>query len=238
MSATKVLVRVGERLFQFTTACPLVQIEFSASHEHFSLRRIGDDVAIRIADAVPYSPVGRRLGDVQFKVYELRRGRSRSFLREAKLWGLEPGWNGFERDARDLESERWLIEHVPPASVSLRVDVFSHELALGRAGLGRTLLSSFVFSCRTGCAGTAVCWPVRRTTVAPNGTAQRLKSAHCQKSGFATRPGNHSAHAHQTRQHQRIGAWLWYGGNVGQNQVVSRRPRKPDTQGLNRSDLQ
>jgi len=42
LSPTNVLVHVGERLFQFTTALPLVQIEFSASLELVSLRRIGD----------------------------------------------------------------------------------------------------------------------------------------------------------------------------------------------------
>jgi len=53
LSPTNVLVRVGERLFQFTTALPLVQIEFSSSLDHASQRRIEADVAIRIADAVP-----------------------------------------------------------------------------------------------------------------------------------------------------------------------------------------
>ena len=88
MSPTKVLIRVGERLFQFATAFPLVQIEFSSSLEHFSLRRIGDDAAIRIADSVPDSPVGHRLAEVLFKVYELRRGRSRGLLREPPQGGL------------------------------------------------------------------------------------------------------------------------------------------------------
>ena len=139
---------------QLATAFSLVQIELSASREHVSLRRREADVAIRIADAVPDWLVGRRLADVQFKVYALRRGRSRGLLRDAAAWGLEPGWIDLERDARDLKFDRWLIEQVPPANVSLRVDDFSHALAMCRAGLGRALLPSFAFSRGSGCAGT------------------------------------------------------------------------------------
>ncbi|MDH5331029.1 MAG: LysR family transcriptional regulator [Aquincola sp.] len=131
-------------LAQFAAAFPEVQIELTASREHASLRRREADVAIRIADAVPEWLVGRKLADVRFKVYGLRRARAKVMLRDVDELRGERRWIGFERDARDLKFDRWLETRVPDSSVVLRVDDFSHALAMVRAGLGIALLPAFL----------------------------------------------------------------------------------------------
>lgn len=134
-------------LAQFASAFPEVQIELAASREHVSLRRREVDVAIRVADTVPEWLVGRRLVDLRFKVYGLRRGRTRLPPRPIEALIGERRWIGFERDARDLKFDRWLAAEVPDECVALRVDGFSHALMMVRAGLGIAVLPVFLESC-------------------------------------------------------------------------------------------
>lgn len=132
-------------LVQFASAFPGVQIELAASREHASLRRREADMALRIADEVPDWLVGRKLADLQFRIYGLRRGGS-ARARHRPLAELASGrrWIGFERDVRDLKFDRWLADQVPDSSVALRVDTFGHALTMVRAGLGIALLPVFV----------------------------------------------------------------------------------------------
>ncbi len=130
-------------LMQFASAFPDVRIELVASRDHMSLSRRHADVAIRIADHAPEWLVGRKLAEVQFKVYGLRQGRARS-LRDIEELGAQRRWISFERDVRDLKFDRWLADRVPESSVVLRVDNFSHALKMVQAGLGIALLPAFL----------------------------------------------------------------------------------------------
>lgn len=131
-------------LSQFATAFPDVSIELVASREHVSLVRREADVAIRVADSVPDWLVGRRLVELNFKVYTLKRRGLRPTLRDpAELVG-QRRWIGFEREARELKFDRWLNTQVPDSSVVLRVDGFGPALAMLRAGLGIALLPEFL----------------------------------------------------------------------------------------------
>jgi DNA-binding transcriptional LysR family regulator len=134
-------------LAQFASAFPEVQIELAASREHVSLRRREVDVAIRVADTVPEWLVGRKLVDIQYKVYGRRHGRSRVPLRSIEELVGERRWIGFERDARDLKFDRWLASVVPDECVVMRVDGFSHALMMVRAGLGIAALPGFLEGC-------------------------------------------------------------------------------------------
>lgn len=131
-------------LVQFRSAFPDVRIEMVASREHVSLSRRDADVAIRVADQVPDWLVGRKLTDLQFKVYGLRRGSGRSGPAEVATLAQQRRWIGLERDARELKFDRWLANHVPDSSVVLRVDNFSHALVMVQAGLGIALLPAFL----------------------------------------------------------------------------------------------
>ncbi len=135
----------------FNAEWPAVRIEFVASRERTRLRGCDADVAIRIADQVPDWLVGRRLANLQFKVYGLRDGqqaeqptRQSVTLCAAADLRAERRWIGLQRDARDLKFDRWLATHVDDDRVVLRVDDFSHALVMLRAGLGIALLPAFL----------------------------------------------------------------------------------------------
>jgi DNA-binding transcriptional LysR family regulator len=131
-------------LSQFATAFPEVNLELVSSRDHVSLARREADVAIRIADSVPEWLVGRRLADVAFKVYTLKRRGLEPSLRSLRDLAEQRRWIGLERDARDLKFDRWLDAQVPQRCVVLRVDTFGHALTMVRSGLGIALLPSFL----------------------------------------------------------------------------------------------
>lgn len=131
-------------LAQFASAFPEVRIELVASREHTSLTRRDADVAIRIADQVPEWLIGRRLAELQFKVYGLKHGSAAPPLRDIDALAAQRRWISFERDVRELKFDRWLAARVPESSVVLRVDNFSHALKMVQSGLGIALLPTFV----------------------------------------------------------------------------------------------
>lgn len=131
-------------LVQFASAFPGVTIELVASREHVSLSRREADVAIRVADYVPDWLIGRKLANLQFKVYGLRQGRAKSRLRDIGELAGQRQWIGLERDAQELKFDRSLSASVPESSIVLRVDNFSHALTMVRAGLGIALLPAFL----------------------------------------------------------------------------------------------
>lgn len=131
-------------LSQFAAAFPEVKLELVAARENVSLSRREADVAIRIADQVPEWLVGRKLADLQFKIYGLRQRGASSALREVDELVARHRWIGLERDAHERKFDRWLAARVPESSVTLRVDNFSHALRMVQAGLGVTLLPAFL----------------------------------------------------------------------------------------------
>ncbi len=131
-------------LGQFASAFPDVSIELVASREHVSLARRESDVAIRVTDRVPDWLIGRKLGELQFKVYGVSRSGLHTPLRSAAELARQRRWISFERDARDLKFDRWLDANVPDSSVVMRVDQFGHALAMVRGGLGVALLPAFL----------------------------------------------------------------------------------------------
>jgi DNA-binding transcriptional LysR family regulator len=131
-------------LGQFTQTFPDVQLALNATREHVSLRRREADVAIRISDAVPDWLVGRKVAEVQFRVYGLSDGGAAPKPVSVRQLARERRWIGFDQDASDLKFDRWLMQTVPDSSVALRVDDFNNALALVRNGLGIALLPTFV----------------------------------------------------------------------------------------------
>ncbi len=131
-------------LAQFGSAFPEVRIELNTSREHANLRRREADVALRIADSVPDWLVGRELARVRFRIYARRVELGTTGPRDAADLCRQRGWIVFERDSFDQKFDRWLAANVEDANVVLRVDNFTHGAALARAGLGMTLLPTFV----------------------------------------------------------------------------------------------
>ncbi|MDZ4142566.1 MAG: LysR family transcriptional regulator [Methylotenera sp.] len=131
-------------LIRLSLDYPEIQIELTASPDNVSLRRREADVAIRMVDTVPDWLVGRKIADVQFKVYTLRQEGVNPMLSPVNKLVSERRWIGFERYVRDLKVDRWLTEEVPEESVVLRVDNFTHALTMVRAGIGIALLPTFL----------------------------------------------------------------------------------------------
>lgn len=133
-------------LADFDRRYPEVTLEFLTSRNHLSLARREADVALRVSDQVPDWLIGRKLADVDFKVYGLRQPGESPRLRSFATLAREARWVSFESDARDLKFDRWLEDHVPESSVGLRVDSFEHALSMLRGGLGVALLPAFLES--------------------------------------------------------------------------------------------
>ena len=131
-------------LKQFATSFPDVTLEFLTSRNHLSLSRREADVALRVSDTVPDWLVGRKLADLDFKIYGLRSKGVKPRLQSIEVLAQQKRWVAFESDARDLKFDRWLQDTVPDTSVLLRVDSFEHALAMLRGGLGMALLPAFL----------------------------------------------------------------------------------------------
>jgi DNA-binding transcriptional LysR family regulator len=146
VSAAPIVIEhlLAPALEQFGSAFPEIKIELAASREHVSLRRREAEVAIRIADTVPDWLVGRKLANLHFRVYGLKRDGVKLPLRPVSELINDRRWISFERDAGDGKFDRWLSREVPDSSVRLRVDNFSHAATMVRAGLGIALLPVFI----------------------------------------------------------------------------------------------
>ncbi len=131
-------------LGQFAAAFPEVTLEFLTSRNHLSLSRREADVALRVSDTVPDWLVGRKLAELDFKIYGLRRQGLKPSIQPFAVLAQQKRWVAFESDARDLKFDRWLQDNVPDASVLVRVDSFEHALAMLRGGIGIALLPSFL----------------------------------------------------------------------------------------------
>ncbi len=131
-------------LGQFSVAFPDLTLEFMASWNDVSLSRREADVALRVSDQVPDWLIGRRLGALDFKIYDLRREGLKQVRQPLSKLFDQRRWISFDSGARDLKFDRWLDDHVPTSSVVLRVDGFDHALAMLRCGLGIALLPAFL----------------------------------------------------------------------------------------------
>jgi DNA-binding transcriptional LysR family regulator len=135
-------------LATFHAAYPDIEVEVQGARERLDLSRREADVAIRMSSQVPDYLVGRKLGDVKFRVYACR---GAPFLgnRKPKVQPIEKlahnyPWICFQRDARDRLYDRWMHANVPDTSVAARADHFPTSLALLRTGMGIALLPEFM----------------------------------------------------------------------------------------------
>ncbi len=134
----------------FCAAHPDIDVEIRGARERLDLSRREADIAIRMSAQVPDYLVGRKLGDVRFRVYCWRdapflggTARTRK-LRPLSTLLRDFPWICFERDARDRLYDRWMHAHVPQSSVVARADHFPTSLALLRTGMGVALLPEFM----------------------------------------------------------------------------------------------
>ena len=131
-------------LAEFAAAHPGIEVEVAESGALLDLSRRQADVALRLSHQVPEHWVGRTLGQVQYKVYA-KRGASGLPQRRTALAALleRAPWIAFEREGTANRFARWMQQHVPPAQVRLRVDIFNSMVSMLRTGLGIGVLPVF-----------------------------------------------------------------------------------------------
>jgi DNA-binding transcriptional LysR family regulator len=132
-------------LASFARMQPRIEVEVIESSALADLSRREADLALRISAQVPEHLVGRRVGDVQLRVYARRgaEGLPHGPTPLATLVDQVP-WIGFERDQRTRFFDRWMADTVPADRIRVRVDLFHSMVAMLRTGLGVGLLPSFV----------------------------------------------------------------------------------------------
>ena len=137
-------------LAKFCTMHPDIDVEVQGTRERLDLSRREADIAIRMSAEVPDYLVGRKLGEIDFRVYAwhdaswLPRSRRKQNLIPIDVLLNELPWICFQRGERDRVYDRWMHAVVPDASVTARADHFPTALAMMRAGIGVALMPEFI----------------------------------------------------------------------------------------------
>lgn len=137
-------------LAKFCATHPDIEVEVRGARERLDLSRREADIAVRMSAEVPDYLVGRKLGEIDFRVYAwhdapyLPPSGRKPRLRPVEALVNELPWICFERGARDRVYDRWMHAHVPQSSVAVRADHFPTALSLVRAGIGVALLPEFM----------------------------------------------------------------------------------------------
>ncbi len=137
-------------LAKFCAAHPDIEVEVQGARERLDLSRREADIAVRMSAEVPDYLVGRKLGEIDFRVYAwheapyLRKSGKQPRLRPVDALVNELPWICFQRGDRERVYDRWMHAHVPQSSVAVRADHFPTALSLMRAGIGVALLPEFM----------------------------------------------------------------------------------------------
>jgi DNA-binding transcriptional LysR family regulator len=135
-------------LAHFRMAHREIQLEIKTSHERIDFSGRQADIALRMSAEVPDYLVGRKLGNIRFRIYGWHSAPYMENYRETplplKTLTEKLPWITFERDQQSRIYDRWLHANVLQSSIVMRADHFPNTLALLRTGLGITLLPEFV----------------------------------------------------------------------------------------------
>jgi DNA-binding transcriptional LysR family regulator len=132
-------------LADFARSHPGIEVEVAESGALLDLSRRQADVALRISNQVPEHWVGRALGTVHYKVYAKRSAPGLPQRKTALRTLLDSApWIAFEREGSANRYARWMQQHIAPAQVRLRVDIYNSIVSMLRTGLGVGMLPTFV----------------------------------------------------------------------------------------------
>ena len=131
--------RFVDAFSSFIDAYPGVDLSVLSTDEEVSLRRREADVAVRMKDEPPETLIGRRLGEVEFRIYAARALVERIGSREP----VDYPWLHFDArdDGRGLDP--WYQRYAAGASVAMGFDSYSVMRHAVRSGVGVHFLARF-----------------------------------------------------------------------------------------------
>lgn len=132
-------------LAAFRLAHPGILVEVSENSALVDMSRRDADVALRMSRLVPEHLVGRSLGELRMRVYA-RRGSTTLPQTLTPLPELcqEHPWIGFDSERRTRFFDRWMLDHVKPERVVMRLDLLHPAVAMARTGLALALLPTVI----------------------------------------------------------------------------------------------
>jgi DNA-binding transcriptional LysR family regulator len=139
------LYLLPEALAAFRRGHPGIEVEVNENSSLVDMSRRDADVALRMNRVVPEHLVGRQVGEVRMRVYA-RRGAAhlpQSITPTEDLCANYP-WIGFDRERRSRFFDRWMLDHVPPSSIVVRLDLLHPAVAMARTGLALALLPTLI----------------------------------------------------------------------------------------------
>lgn len=139
------LYLLPEALAEFRRRHPRIAVEVHENSALVDMSHRDADVALRMSQRVPEHLVGRRLGTLRMRVYARRGapGLPQDLTPLDRLCADYP-WIGFDSERRSRFYDRWMLDHVPPERVALRLDLLHPAVAMARTGLGLALLPTLV----------------------------------------------------------------------------------------------
>jgi DNA-binding transcriptional LysR family regulator len=139
------LYLLPEPLAAFARSHPGITVEVSENSTVVDLSRRDADVALRMSGEVPEHLVGRKLGEMRMRVYA-RRGAADLPQQVLPIERLcrDYRWIGYDSERTRRFFDRWMLDHVPPERIVMRMDLLHSAAAMARTGLGLALLPTLV----------------------------------------------------------------------------------------------
>lgn len=139
------LYLLPEPLAAFARSHPGIAVEVQENSALVDMSSRDADVALRMSHEVPEHLVGRRLGTLHMRVYARRGapGLPQAITPIEQLCCDFP-WIGYDRERRRRFYDRWMLDHVPPERIVMRLDLLHPAVAMARTGLALALLPTII----------------------------------------------------------------------------------------------
>nr|WP_316641539.1 LysR family transcriptional regulator [uncultured Roseateles sp.] len=155
-----------EPLAAFRRAHPGIQVEVSENSALVDMSRRDADVVLRMSRRVPEHLVGRSVGELRMRVYAQRGSATlpQTLTPLPELCRNHP-WIGYDGERRSRFFDRWMLDHVPPGQVVMRLDLLHPAVAMARTGLALALLPTVIEASEPGLVAVSEVLPEVSTPV-------------------------------------------------------------------------
>jgi len=131
----------------FRQKYPEITLDFVIDNRALNLSRRDADVAIRASIDPPQTLVGRRVASIAWAAYASGRFLAENSLDPAMpeaFMARSTRWVGFGEPIQSTDGGRWMIGHVHPEAIAVKVNAVSTLGAAVESGLGVGLLPCFM----------------------------------------------------------------------------------------------